>query len=287
MQRNALNRLKSVAPAFAAMMAISNLAWAADQRPAPLRGDLTIGGTGTALATMQRLADEFKGRHSGVQAKVLSSLGSGGGIKAVLAGQLTVSVSSRPLTKAEQGKSVVAREIAKTPFVFATSQKNPINNVTLDELARLYAGKITSWPDGTLVRPVLRPFTDIDTQITKDMSPALAEAIDAAHRRQGKNIAVTDTDCADELEKIPGSIGASTLSLIQSEHRRLKVLSVDGIAPTLENAAAHKYPYVKTIYLVMPADPSPIAHAFARFIDSASGRAILAQTGNIPSADEK
>lgn len=287
MQRNALIRLKSVAAAFGTAMVFSNLAWGADQRSSPLHGELTIGGTGSALATMQRLAAGFKERHPGVQAKVLPSLGSGGGIKALAAGQLTVSVSSRPLTDAEQGKSVIAKEIAKTPFIFATGPKNPVDNVTLDELASLYSGKVTAWPDGTQVRPVLRPASDIDTQIVKDMSATLAEAIDDAHRRQGKNIAVTDTDCADELEKIPGSIGTSTLSLIQSENRRLKVLSVDGIAPTIQNAARKKYPYVKTIYLVMPADPSPVARSFAKFIDSAPGRAILAQTGNIPSAGEK
>lgn len=285
MRGTAFIRLKTVVPALGMAMIISNVA--AEPREPSLQDDLIIGGTGSALGTMRKLADEFKKRQPRIQAKVLSSLGSGGGIKALLAGQLTVSVTSRPLTDVEQGKGIIATEIAKTPFVFAVSTKTAANNVTLDELAMLYSGKTPHWPDGTAVRPVLRPLTDVDTQVVMNLSPALAEAVNAAHQREGKNIAITDTDCADELEKISGAIGTSTLALIQSEKRRLKALSIEGVAPTIQNAVSRKYPYLKSIYLVTPANPSATAHAFARFIDSAAGRAILAQTGNLPSAGSR
>jgi phosphate transport system substrate-binding protein len=264
---------------------VTNFATAADlQSAVPI---LTIGGTGAALGTMQKLADEFKKLHPAVQVKVLSSLGSGGGIKALTAGQLTVSVSSRPITDAERAQRIVAHEIAKTPFVFATGPKTPVHNVSLDELAKLYSGKTTTWSDGTLVRPVLRPAVDIDTRLVKEMSPSLNEAVTEAHKRQGKNIAVTDTDSANELEKIPGAFGTSTLALIKSEDRHLKVLSVGGVEPSIENASSKKYPYLKSIYLVIPANPSPTARAFSKFIGSASGKAILIQTGNIPTAGKK
>jgi phosphate transport system substrate-binding protein len=236
---------------------------------------------------MQKLADEFKKRHPAIQVKVLPSLGSGGGVKALMAGQLTVSLSSRILTDAERAKGIIAREIAKTPFVFATGPRTPVDNVTLDELARLYSGKTTNWSDGTLVRPVLRPVNDVDTQVIKDISATLAAAVDAAHQREGKNIAITDTDSADELERIPGAIGTSTLSLIQSENRRLKALAVEGVEPSIRNASTGKYPYLKSIYLVMPAQPSPMAQAFTDFIHSAAGKAILTQTGNMPSAGSR
>lgn len=287
MHGNVLNCLRSFFYIAGAMAFMINAAWAAGSQPSSLSGNLTIGGTGAALGTMQKLADEFKKSHPDVHVKILPSLGSGGGIKALIAGQLAVGVSSRPITDAERSNGVAAREIAKTPFVFVTGPNNPVNNVTLDELAGLYSGKTTNWPDGDLVRPVLRPLTDIDTQLVKAMSPALAEAVGKAHHRPGKNIAVTDTDSANELEQIPGAIGTSTLSLIKSENRRLKVLIVDGVEPSIQNVSSKKYPYLKSIYLVAPSKPSPMVQAFTKFIDSASGKAILIQTGNIPSAGDK
>lgn len=236
---------------------------------------------------MQKLAGEFVKSHPDLRVKILPSLGSGGGIKALIAEQLTVSVSSRPITDAEKDKGIQAREVARTPFVFATRLKTPASNLTLDELAAHYSGRTSQWSDGAQVRPVLRPAGDVDTQLVKDMSPALAQALTDAHQRPGKNIAVTDTDSADELEKIPGALGTSTLSLIMSEQRRLKVLAVAGVEPTLENAASGKYAYLKTIYLITPAKPSPVAQSFVAFIDSPAGKTILFETGNLPVASEK
>jgi phosphate transport system substrate-binding protein len=280
-------RLKSTFYKAGAAALIASTAWAANPQPSGFTGELTIGGTGAALGTVQQLANEFQKAHPGLRVKVLPSLGSGGGIKALIAGQLTVSVTSRFLTESERAKGVSAMEIASTPFVFATGMKTPVTDVTLDELAALYSGKTAKWSDGTQVRPVLRPLSDVDTQVVKDMSPGLNLGLNDAHERPGKNIAVTDTESADDLEKIPGAIGTSTLSLIKSEGRQLKVLSVNGVDATITNAISSKYPYLKTIYLIMPVNPSPVAQSFARFINSPSGKAILTQTGNIPAAAVK
>lgn len=287
MLATALRFIKPIFPVVSAAVLLSNPAWSASPQVPALTGDLIIGGTGAALGTMQKLAEDFKKSHPDVKVKILPSLGSGGGIKALMAEQLTVSVSSRPITDAEKAKGIYAKEMARTPFVFATSQKTPAGNVTLDELAALYSGRSQTWSDGTQVRPVLRPVTDIDTEVVKGMSPALAQAVTEAHQRPGKNIAITDTDSADELEKIPGAVGTSALSLIKSEDRRLKTLAIAGVEPTLQNASSGKYPYLKTIYVVTTANPSPVAQSFVKYIESPAGRTVLSQTGNIPTSSDK
>lgn len=249
--------------------------------------DLFIGGTGAALCTMQKLAEEYKKGNPETQVKVHPSLGSGGGIKALLAGNLTVSVSSRSLTEAEISKGLVALEIAKTPLVLAANSKTPVSNVTLDQLAAIYAGTTKTWSDGTTVRPILRPTTDIDTEIVRQMSADLDKAVQSAHQREGKNIAVTDGDSANELERIPGSIGTSTLALVSCEERRLKLLPVNGIDSSKQNTVNSQYPYMKSIYLVTSKDPSPLAKKFVNFITSSAGSAILAKNGNIASSLSK
>lgn len=251
--------------------------------PSPaLSGELAIGGTGSALGTMQKLATVFETKHPGVRVTILPSLGSGGGIQALLSGKLALSVSSRPLSDPERAKALVSKVIASTAFVFAVSNNTPVTNLTLDELAALYSGKTSAWPDGSLVRPVLRPPSDVDTLIVKEMSPSLNSAIEAAHLRPGKNIAITDGDSADEIEAIAGAIGTSSLALILSESRNLRVLSLGGVAPTATNVQQGKYPYKKSLFVVTPASPSDATIAFMAFIDSSEGASILQSTGNIP-----
>lgn len=249
--------------------------------------DLIIGGTGSALCTMQKLADGFKKANPETQVKVLPSLGSGGGIKALMAGSLTVSVSSRHLTEAELSKGLLSQEIAKTPFVFITHLKTPVSNLTLDQLAAMYAGTTKTWSDGTTVRPVLRPISDIDTDTARKMSAELDQATQSAHQREGKNIAITDTDAANELERIPGSIGTSALALIACEERQVKLLQVNGIEPNTRNLANSQYPYMKFIYLITNKNASPLTQRFVKFIHSTAGSTVMVENGSLVSASSK
>jgi phosphate transport system substrate-binding protein len=243
-------------------------------------GDLRIGGTGGSLAAMRMLGDEFAKSRPGTRVVVLPSLGSSGGIKAVLAGAIEVGVSARPLKEAERGAGAIETEYGLTPFVFATATSRAGPGLGLKDLVEIYAGRMDRWPDGTRIRLVLRPIGDSDSEMIKDMSPAMREALGEAERRKGTAFAVTDQDAADSLEKIQGALGPTTLAQILTEGRALKPLSLDGIEPSVDTLAGGRYPYHKRLFLVTTAKSPPMAHEFVAFVKSANGRKILARTGH-------
>src|SRR4030042_5692958 len=70
---------------------------------ADYQGTLKIGGTGAAVGTITQVAAAFQKRHPDVRFMFPPSLGSSGGIKAVIAGALDVGFGSRPPTGAEPG----------------------------------------------------------------------------------------------------------------------------------------------------------------------------------------
>lgn len=249
-----------------------------------LVGTVKVGGTGCAMGTMNKLASAFSRKHPGVSVVVVPNLGSSGGMRAVAKGALDIGLSSRPLREREVEQGLRAREYARTPFVFATANGGTSGGLTLHELADIYAGRLNAWPDGSQIRLILRPWGDSDTKALADMSPEMAEAVKAAHSREGMIIAVTDQDSADLIEKVRGAIGSSTLALIVSEKRPLKPLSIDGAKPTLESLAGGSYPYSKPFFMVTGPGTSPAARAFYDFVLSEEGRAVLARTGNIATA---
>lgn len=260
-------------------------AWCGSLQAGPVQAaGVTIGGTGAALGTMQKLADAFMQIHPEAAIRIMPNLGSGGSIKAVSAGALDIGLSSRAVTESERALGVKAQEIARTPFVIATGLKTPTVGLSFTELAAIYSGKTRTWRDGTPVRPVLRPIDDIDTTLTKNMSPELAEAITVAHARDGMGIALTDTDVADYLEKIPGAIGTSSLAVIISEGRRIKPLAINGVTPSVQSLADNNYPYHKVLYMVTNAKTSKLTQEFVKFVTSPAGATILKQNGNLVSA---
>jgi phosphate transport system substrate-binding protein len=238
-----------------------------------------IGGTGAGLAIIRQLAIAYEKTHGDTSITVLSSLGSSGGIKAVAAGVVQLAVSSRELKAAEQKQGLVAMEFARTPFVFAVSTNNPVENITLQELVDIYSGKTAHWPDGTKIRIVLRPLSDADSKMVKSMSPAMAQAKQQAENRRGMLFAVTDQDTEDNLERIPGALGATSLGQMLAEQRRLKALALDGVRPSPQNLANGSYRYAKVLFLVTSPKTPSAAQRFAEFVHSKTGREILVRTG--------
>ena len=243
---------------------------------------LRIGGTGAGVGTMRLLAEAFARKHQEYQVatiEVLPSLGSGGGIKALAAGSIDLAVSSRGLKDAERARGLHTRAYGRTALVFATPADNSVNSVTSAELAAIFGGTQNAWSNGTLVRPILRPKAETDTKLAEEHIPGLREALEKARSRPAVPLYFTDQETADALERIPGSVGTMSLSVIQSEKRRLKALTLDGHTATPQSIADGSYPIIKTLYFVIPAKPSQFCKVFLDFAYSAEGRAILEKAG--------
>ena len=242
--------------------------------------EIKIGGTGNALGTMKLLGAAFGKRNPDMRVTVLPSVGTSGAVKAVPKGALDIGLTSRHLTEEERKLGMISVEYARTPLVFAVSTKTRVRVLTLDQIADIYSGKTANWPDGSLIRPVLRQAGDDTTRQIKDLSPALDKALSAAEQRPGMPFATTDQEAADKTERIPGALGVMALALINSEHRPLRALTLDGVEPTVGNAASGKYPHAKQLFLITRSDPPAAVKRFVAFMRSPAGREILIRAGN-------
>lgn len=243
--------------------------------------EVKIGGTGAALGTMRLLAEAYAKKAGAPHTvTVLPSMGSSGGIKAVLSGAIQIGVSARPLKDSEVQAGGQAYEYGRTPFVFAVPNATKAPTLTTQQLADIYNGTLQQWPDGTRVRVVMRPLGDSDGELIKAIAPAVREAKVAAEQRKGMLFTVTDQDTADAIEKTSGAFGPSTLALMLSEKRAMRALSLNGVVPEVRTLADGSYPLVKVLYIITGAKPAPAAQGFIDFVRSAEGRQILAATGH-------
>lgn len=245
-----------------------------------IAAELRIGGTGNALGTMRLLGEAFAQINPGVTPVVLPSIGTSGAIKAVPKGGIDIGLSSRPLTEDESRAGMSAIEYARSPTVIAVHEKLKLTNITRQQIAEIFSGKLQTWPDGTRIRPVIRQPGDDNTKQIKSLSSDIEKAVVAAELQPGFAFASTDQEAADKIETIQGGIGGTTLCLIRSEKRSLRGLSIDGIAPTPENLQSGTYPLAKHFYFILPKEPLPVAKLFVAFVQSAAGRRILEQTGH-------
>jgi phosphate transport system substrate-binding protein len=249
---------------------------------------LKIGGTGAALGTMKILADAFMRKHPDVSIEVPGSLGSRGGIKAVIAGALDIGLSSRPLKTRERNAGVAEIHYATTPFVLVSSlgNSNPVPSLSSQELVRIFSGAPALWDDGTPVRIILRNRKDTSTKILISAFEGMDIALASARAIPGITVAPTEQDNMDLAERMPGALTTSSLTLVLAERRSVTPIAIDGVAPTVENLANGSYRLIKNFYLVTGPKVSRLALQFIRFVRSAKGTAILKATGNLAATDD-
>jgi phosphate transport system substrate-binding protein len=241
--------------------------------------EFKIGGTGAAFGTMRLLAEAFNAGNSDIRITIAPNLGTSGGVKAVVSGSIGLAVSSRPMNDSERKLGAVETEYARTPFVFAVSTKSSVTAITSTELAKLYAGEMMVWPNGKPIRIVLRPTSDVDSEMVRTISPAIGRGLAAAMARPGMPVSATDQDAADAIEGFPGAVGPSSLAVIVSEKRAIRALKLDGRDPTLINAASGAYPYYKRLFFVTATQRPAAASRFLAFVQSPAGRRILEGNG--------
>ena len=245
-----------------------------------LAEEIKIGGTGNALGAIRLLGDAFGEKYPQIKVTVLSSLGSSGALKAVPKGAVDIGVSSRAVTDEERVAGAVSSEYARSLTVLAVPTKARVTAITRQQIADIFSGKLSQWPDGTAIRPVLRQPGDDNIRQIKSLSPEIAQALVAAEQRSGLAFAVTDQEAADKIESIPGAFGVSTLALIVSEGRSLRALKLDGVEPTVSNGESGAYPIVKRFFFVTKPTRSALVQQFITFVASPDGREILARTGH-------
>jgi phosphate transport system substrate-binding protein len=246
--------------------------------PSQGREVVRVGGTGAGAGALQALAKAYERRHPDHSVQVLPSIGSSGGIRAVIDGKLEVGCTSRPLKAEEWVPGLVATPWATTPFVFATQASTPAEALTLSGIEDIYAGRRTQWKDGRPIRLVLRPKSDAAHAYLSQLTPGMPSALDHAHALAGVCVGMTDQDALAYIEKTPGSFGTTVLGLIVSEGRKVQALAIDGASPMDK-----RYGFALTLTLVhRPALASSATRGFLEFVGSKDGGSILVQAGYLP-----
>lgn len=242
---------------------------------------LRVGGTGGDLGTMRLLGRAYEKRYPDARVNVLPSLGSKGGIKALLAGKLDLGLSARPLKEKEVAAGALAQAYGKTPVVFATNPANSADNISGDDLVAMFSGELRQWPDGSAVRLVLRHGKSADEKIIVAAMPHMKQVFEKGRSLPGVPVAYTIQDAAQRMETARWGLGMTNLSVILGENRGLKALRFNDVNPSPENLSNHRYPLEKTFYFVTHGAIDEKVRHFINFVFSPEGVQILEETGHL------
>jgi len=174
----------------------------------------------------------------------------------------------------------------KDAFVFYVNAKNPVDNLTTEQIKGIYSGRITDWkevgaPFSTKIIPFQRnEGSGSQTTLQKLMGdtpimPPLKE-----DRLGGMGDIINDTANYRNYKAALGfSFRYYSTELLRND--QIKLLSIDGVAPTVENIRNGTYPLVATAYMVSVRPRSANTRKIVDFMLSPEGQKLVEDTGYV------
>jgi len=265
-----------------ALFVVAAVGMIAGLSPAVRANDLVrIGGTGMGLRAMERLGEQFTRANDDAAVRVLPSLGTAGGINALIDGAIEIALAARQITPGEQQKGLAQAACMTTALVFATSKapSNMDEDITSERLPAIYADPHPLWPDRTPIKIVLRSRTASEVPYLVEKIPAMASAFEQAYKRGGLPVGLTDQENVGLAVQMQGSLAITTLLQIRAENIALRPLRFDGVAPTDITLANSRYPLPLQMCLFVTATPARSAARFVAHMKTPQGAALLRSLG--------
>lgn len=207
-----------------------------------MKGTLKIDGSTTVQPIAQDVADALMKMNSGLSITV-SGGGSGTGIKDVAAGTVNIGNSSRELTDDELNSGLKPYAIANDGIALIVNTSNPVKNLTKQQVADIFLGKITNWKDvggdnapivvttresGSGTRSTFEELVLNKTSVISTASPYASSAL-----------------IKQAVAKNKYAIGYDSIGYVDST---VKVVSLDGVKPTSASVINKTYGLSRELY---------------------------------------
>ncbi len=209
--------------------------------------------------------------------------------EAIVNGDIDIAFCAAPSYEQEQYARDLGKELQLTPigreaFVFYVNAKNPIDNLTSEDIRKIYSGDITNWSQlGGNDEPILTyqrnkgsgsqsAFIRFmgDTKIKEPITEEVVGGMEGI------------VDKVSDYKNSKGAIGFSFRYFVTGMMKSdVKLLSIDGVEPNTENIKNGSYPLTSEFYAVTTDSKNENVGTFIDWILSDEGQTLVERTGYV------
>ena len=220
-----------------------------------LSGTVSTDGSTSMEKVINSLGESFMAMNKDVKF-TYNPTGSGSGIQAVSEGRCDIGLSSRALKDDEKASGLVETVVALDGIAIVVNPENPVSDLDIDTIAKIYTGEITNWKD----------VGGNDAEIV-----LIGREAGSGTRDGFESITGTKDACKYQNE-LTSAVGDS-----------VKALTVGGVEATEATVKDGSYVVQRPFVLVTKegTELSPAAQAFFDYALSADAASIIAAAGAV------
>ena len=210
----------------------------------------------------------------------------------LLAGECDMIFALAPSKLQQEAAEKAGLKYEMTPFcrdafVFYVNANNPVENLTTEQIKAIYSGQFTSWRQiqGQLDMKIIafqrNEGSGSQTTLQRLMGDTPIMPPLKKDRVGGMGDIINDTANYRNYRAALGfSFRFYATELLQNN--KIKLLSIDGVAPTVENIRSGRYPHIATAYIVTVRPRTDNIRKIVDFLQSPAGQDLVEKSGYIP-----
>ena len=222
--------------------------------------------------------------------------GSGTGIAALINNTVDIANASRQMKEEEiaaaeaNGITPIEYTVAIDALAIIVNPANPISQLTIDQLADIYTGRVTNWKElGGNDEPIVL----LSRETNSGTHVYFLEEVVRKGDSDNKDIFAPQTllmpssvGITSELRRNPNAIGYDGFGYVDPAHEKLVAIAVDAdspyIVPSVETGADGSYPISRGLFMYTAGEPTGAIRDYLDWILGPEGQTIVAALGFVP-----
>ncbi len=251
-------------------------------------------GSDTMVNLALAWAEAYGQSHPEVQIAVTGG-GSGTGIAALINGTVDMANASRAIKDEERaqaeanGIEPVEHVVAADAIAIVVHPSNPVNGLTIPELAAIFSGKITNWQE---VGGEDRPIVLLSRESNSGTHVFFLEEVVRQGRADDETLFSPDTllmpsseGISAEVRHNPNAIGYDGLGYVTADQKVVAVAPAVGqpyVLPAIDTVKDGSYPIARDLFIYTIGEPQGAILAYLDWIMGPEGQAIVKELGFVP-----
>ena len=245
---------------------------------------LVIKGSDTLGAKLvPQLAESFKAQHPGTTFDIAAE-GSTTGIAAIIDGTAEIGMSSRRAKSSEvgaataKGRNMKPVIVAYDGIAVIVNLANPVKALTKKQVEQIFAGDVADWSavggSGGKISVYTRNTSSGTYSEFKELAMKKRDYAKSSQKMAGNE------QIAAEVGNNPSGVGY--VGMAYTKASGVKVVSIDGVTPSVKSVQDHSYPYWRPTFYYTNGEPGGLAKQFVDFTLSSGGQNIVSRVGFVP-----
>lgn len=187
----------------------------------------------------------------------------------------------------EQGVELNIIPATSSAFVFIVNTENPVDDLTFEEIQKIYTGEITNWselggPDEEIIayqRPTGSGSQTAMLSLVMKDKEIMTPPIEQVQGNMGELI-----DAVAEYDNAENAIGYSYFYYVNTMYKKdtIKMVSVDGVMPSIETIKNGEYPIYTNAFIVSRNEENENVEKWIDAVLSERGSQIIEKAGYVP-----